>query len=310
MERLPYELHRLIQSYLPIREALSYGRVIRGMVPLSQYDLRKRYENINLNELISKGDIEGIRFLLQTQKPTRNQLSLAAQFGNMKVVELLVNAGSFSDMDLSGALMRAIYENNLKVIRYLLNAGAKADYRESFPLAVAIRSGNIDMISSLIEAGADVEVCDNYPIKYAAALNDLKMVNYLLSKGASPKQPLLIAASRGYDELFFSLIKLVDTLPESLLINAAESDNLTIVKYLFEKQPYNLNPAVIAAAGSDRLEILNYLLQYNPDTATLKSALLQARRKRNYDIISVLKNELWKRYLQERKVNSGENDLI
>ena len=140
----------------------------------------------------------------------KSLLRLAAEMGELSVVEILVDAGAnVSGMPPEGhgvasPLITAVYGEFLNVVEYLLQCGSQVDcndhlkHRHCFALAAAARRGNLEMTRLLLNAHTHVE---SRKWGLDAALRELTMsysvrsdqdgrneiLEMLLAGGANPK---------------------------------------------------------------------------------------------------------------------------
>ena len=117
---------------------------------------------------------------------------VAAQVGNLAVVQLFVQAGMSVDTAWVGgetALHRAVSHDRLAVVRYLVGQGANleaTDYDGWTALHWAAWRGRLSFVRYLVEQGARIEARDNYggtALHKAARWGHLAVVEYLVARG-------------------------------------------------------------------------------------------------------------------------------
>jgi ankyrin repeat protein len=139
-------------------------------------------------------------------------LALAAEAGNLRIVQLLLEHKANPNLALPGGetpLMTAARTGRLEVVQALLAAGAdpnaKEDAKGQSALLWAAAEGHADVVQALIEAGADFRIrleSGFTPLLIAARDGKAEVVEVLLQAGANPNDALLPAPDakprRGY----------------------------------------------------------------------------------------------------------------
>ncbi|MCE7915565.1 MAG: ankyrin repeat domain-containing protein [Nitrosomonas sp. PRO4] len=148
---------------------------------------------------VEKGNLTDVTKLLKKganpDTPSREgytPLMIAAQTMNLKLAELLIDAGA----DLRArnkygetAIMLASYHGQKDMVRLFYMKGAEINHSGWNPLLYAASSGHSDTIQLLVSVDADVNsISDNgtTPLMMAVRGNHLDAVNLLLAKGADP----------------------------------------------------------------------------------------------------------------------------
>lgn len=154
------------------------------------------------------GDLRGIdRLLAENPAIPRGVLSLAADNGQVEIVEKLLSAGNYSGApleELSSALCDAAHDRHKEMVRLLLDAGASPDAGTgeflSVPvLLIAARGGMTELVKELLKRGATPNTHDipasaellgcninETALMAAAAGGYIEIVRLLLSAGADP----------------------------------------------------------------------------------------------------------------------------
>lgn len=189
MARLPQDLQRAMQRSLPTRSP-RHGMVL-GMHRLYLEDLRKRYENTNISELIYNGDILGLRYLIFTGiKIEGYDLSLAIILKNPEMIELLVESGVPT---LEGGLIRAAQHGDIPLVDYLISHGAKELDRA---MIKAAGSGHMALLLHLVKKGANLRAREDEALIKAAKWGRLEIVIYLVEAGAEFLRDAIIEAAK------------------------------------------------------------------------------------------------------------------
>jgi ankyrin repeat protein len=138
----------------------------------------------------------GAKFPYWQQEYLCRALKIASYFGNLELVQLLLQIGSENQKQMATqALAFALEKEHNNIARALIEVGADLNWESEWgrPLEVAARNGNINLVKLLVEAGVDVNaICDEPP--------------YIGSLG--------IAANCGHQEVFDYLFPLVSNQEE------------------------------------------------------------------------------------------------
>jgi ankyrin repeat protein len=151
-------------------------------------------------------------------------LSVAAAWGWLDVVKVLLGAGANTYESMGQAICYAAYCNEAKVLEVLIEAGGNPNTAQSEPepggsaLRVAAYWGHDDTVSMLLNSGADVNGGDwqswGSPIQAAAQEGNRYTVKKLIDAGANVDLPgrdnsgtaLYSAAYRGNEDMVQMLI--------------------------------------------------------------------------------------------------------
>jgi ankyrin repeat protein len=151
-------------------------------------------------------------------------LHLAALFGHIDVVELLLEKGASrnpGDRRRETPLHLAVRSRHIKVVKLLLEKGASRNPRSQLgytPLHLAAKSGHIEVVKLLLEKGASrnpASCCGHTPLHLAVESGHIETVRLLLEQGAKD---------------------LRDQMEETPLHLAARSGQLEVVRLLLEKR--------------------------------------------------------------------------
>lgn len=207
----------------------------------------------------------------------QNALMWAAAAGHPDVVDLLIKTGADAKAASKGGftpLVFAAQKGDAKSVASLLAAGA--DPNSTLPnhmsvLQVAALGGKNKAAEALLDKGANVDVADSSgltPLHVSAQTGNLALVKDLLAKHANPnlqtakisgggrsggqggfrrpageQTPLLLAARANHEDAMRALVaagadpKLKAQDGTSLLMAAASSGHIEIVKYAYELSP-------------------------------------------------------------------------
>ncbi len=169
--------------------ALRNGRM--GVVKL----LEERGVKATLSDLAHLGLTKMIHRRLDTgadvNEPNElgeTALMIAAEQGNLKLMEMLLEKGA--DLTAQGipALSYAARRGRTKTVKYLMDKGVDVTKKGAGPnLVDVIHNGHIDVLKMLLAHGADVNMQDAYgrtALMEAADLDWLEIVLFLLENGA------------------------------------------------------------------------------------------------------------------------------
>ena len=207
----------------------------------------------------------------------QNALMWAAAEGHPEVVDVLLKGGAkASSVSMSGftPLVFAVQKGDAKSVLSLLTAGADVNY--SVPsgqsvLEIAVNGGKNQVADVLLAQGANVNSADKLgttPLHVAAQAGNVELLKKLLAKGADPNArtskaapeakgaaagpfrgppgeltPLHLAAKANHEDVMRLLVaagadpKLKAQDGTTLLMSAAGSGHVAVVKYAYELDP-------------------------------------------------------------------------
>ncbi len=206
----------------------------------------------------------------------QNALMWAAAEGHSGVVKALIQSGANVKIASKAGftpLIFAAQKGDAESVQLLLAAGLDPSY--ALPtgqsvLQIAAIAGKNEAAEALLEKGADVEAADrtgNTALHVAAQTGNVELTKKLLVKGANPNRktgkaapppsglagvffrqigeqtPLLLAARANHEEVMRALVaagadpKLTAQDGTTLLMQAASSGHVNVVKYAYELSP-------------------------------------------------------------------------
>ena len=231
-------------------------------------------------------------------------LQYAAQFGDIELVRILLNAGADVNapptdsilLSRHTALQAAAKNGNIELVQILLDAGADINaspskYVGRTALRAGAENGNIEVVKILLCAGADINTppgdCGLTALQAAAMGGNIELVKILLDAGASVNAPP--SPHHG----------------STALQAASKSENIELVQILLgfgadvnappsEDSGYT---ALQAAAQTGNIKLVQILLDVGADVnappATLNdgcTALQAAAKTGNIELVQLLLN--------------------
>ena len=205
--------------------------------PLHQA-LKRRKESLIFSLLNADADADADPDY-RTSSETSRPIQLAAEWGNISVIEALIFAGA----DVNGCI--------------------DWDRNSDTALAIAVKRRDFDIIELLLAAGADI----NYgikaptvgtPLEAATEMGDIEMVHYLFDQGADPNNP------RALDKAYLKNKELFDLLCEtyrarypsargdfgvSLLVRAIKTEDHDVILKMLQS---GVNTKTILVPAPDR----------------------------------------------------------
>jgi len=230
-----------------------------------------------LHDAVRAGDLERVKVLLeQGVEPhlrdlaDETPLGLAAERGQLRMVELLLDGGA--EADDPGPIDLATFNGHVDVVELLLSRAPEIYESGWWPGALlhnAAWGGHLEVMELLLSAGVDVDARAWYQmtaLHWAAWAGQRKAVEFLLEHGADVnakshdwmpggQTPLWFARTRRQREVFAPLLRAGGT--DGLDYNEPD--------VLFMQAP----PAVQAAAREGRSEAARYLLEHGGSKETV-----------------------------------------
>ncbi|XP_038162915.1 kinase D-interacting substrate of 220 kDa B isoform X2 [Cyprinodon tularosa] len=250
-------------------------------------------------------------------------LMVAAELGNLEIVQELIRRGAtvnMDDVDCWTALISAAKEGHFEVVRELLENNANLEHRDMggwTALMWAAYKGRTEVAQLLLEKGANPNITGQYsvyPIIWAAGRGHAEIVHLLLQHGAKVNcsdkygtTPLIWAARKNhYDSVMHLLENGADVDQEgansmTALIVAVKGGHTDVVKELLKRNPnVNMtdkdgNTALAIAAKEGHTEIVQDLLDAGtyvniPDRSG-ETVLIGAVRGGHVEIVRALLNK-------------------
>ena len=219
-------------------------------------------------------------------------LELASQYGNYKIVKLLIEKGA--DVNIKGysdvtPIMSASIGGNLEIVRLLYESGANINAIEKTDmdaLMFASQSGHFEMVKYLLKNGADIHIRDidgNTALDLAKnrrVKKVLKKAETIISMDNSFKlkvdnQEYMITANN-INDAFIKVVLDEDIYGETRyemtpLIYGSFSGNLSLVKFAIENgadidtRNGDDRTLMMIASKEGNFEIVKYLIEKGAD---------------------------------------------
>ncbi len=182
-------------------------------------------------------------------------LYVAASWGNIKIVKLLIKYGeNIRSVDISNSIRAAVEYKHINVLKFLFKDFDDPYVIENeFLLQTSAKNGDFHTIKFLVEYllknNIDLDIIDS-ALEYAVSENHIDIVNYLLDNGGDVNtwdefqgSLLEIAVTKQYVDMLELLFKFDVDIPtdnEDEVWNVAtKQDNITIVSMLLDTGKYN-----------------------------------------------------------------------
>lgn len=152
-------------------------------------------------------------------------------------------------------------------------------------LQEAVNQNRIQMAEQVIETfPSKISTSEN--VEVAVVNDNLKMVQLLVNNTADPNRGMQKAISSENTAITeFLISKGAETVNPEYIKEAVKKENFELSKLLIEKGDANVSDAIVEAANSGNIEITKYLLDKG---ATSADALSKAMNTKNEDIILLL----------------------
>ena len=185
---------------------------------------------------------------------------IESELQNIDIFNLLIDNGM--NINNNKALIESVKNNKDEITKYFVLNAIDINFNDSYLLIDAINYNKLWLVRILVENDANIYNRNNLPIK--CAMNHYDIFIYLASK-----------------------IKNLNEIGNELLIIAAGSDNIQVLKYLVMKG-FNIDDkALIQACIYNKLVNVIYLID-NGANADNENALYESLLKGHVDIIEYL----------------------
>ncbi len=211
-------------------------------------------------------------------------LMIAAQKGNLQMVESLITTRKYNQTELNNALIFAGNSGGLNLVKYLLSNGANIKAKTDGGMTVlmtAVESGNLDLVKYLLSKGANLKAKTDdgtTVLMFAAEKGNLELVKYLILKGVDINAKRFGDLTFLHDVAWFGHRELVkflvskganinakDGYGATALFRLSERGDLELVKYLISKGADSKikdrfgNTALKSAQQNGHTEVIKYL---------------------------------------------------
>ena len=232
-----------------------------------------------------------IKFGTDTNSNWYYALNLASYYGNLEIVELLINNGAdvqynnkceakviflksslYYELNISGdktnfILLHAVKGGNYKIIQLLINMGVRVD---EFAIICALICANMDIFRLLISNCDDIKSVGNSIILRAIVYGRLDIIKLLINTGVNIDSNAIDAAALHGEvdimEFFISICNkenYADALEYSL-----RRGHLSVFKLLIEHCNYvEVDKLLIKASISGHVSIAKFLIEIGADIA-------------------------------------------
>lgn len=168
---LPLEIYRYIQMYLPKPDIYNFQIAIPGLPHFNSAELKKIYSNYTIEELVTDGDLRGVRYLIESQGTINGEyneflLRLAASCGDLAIAKYLVESGA-----------ELCYREEACCSAYIYT-------QHEYPLGLAAKEGHLPVVKYLVESGVDIHMENDQALRWASKYGKLEIVRYLIAAGA------------------------------------------------------------------------------------------------------------------------------
>jgi ankyrin repeat protein len=242
-------------------------------------------------------------------------LRVAAEYGNRRVCEMLLESGEPLTEEERGQLLSIAAESrNPLLLQLLLASGPISEQAKGSALEKAAHCNHIDIVKTLLNSGTISSDCIGYVLYRSAEHDRLEIVKLILAnpERISPnawKSSSHVAAEEGRLDVVKALLasgKLTAEMKEEAFIGALDHDHFDVAQYLLNDAEIatsdNRATLVCVAADCGALEIMNEYLAQEVLADNWKAlAITNAVLKGHLPIVQVLlaKGPLEPSFIQE-----------
>ncbi len=245
----------------------------------------------SLREEDNENSSRVIDYFLKNKKVREILLDEVATFGKLEFVQKLVEAGTNVNCkhpkEKTTPLYTAAVNGKVEVTKYLLENGADVNTHSQLdsPL-ILVAANNLSIVQLLVEYGADVNTSEEFGsnvLEQAAYYGNKSVINFLLEKGAEwescVKDIMEMASNSGSVEIIELFEEKGVSIPDSLLHNAVNGDQLELLKFLLNKNldvnaldEYSQQTPLHEAASKGNYEIAKLLLENNANVNAISDS--------------------------------------
>lgn len=203
------------------------------------------FMKLDFETIVEKGDLEHVKGFFETTNlhwQINDGLRLACRLGHFEIVQYLVEKGASIQALEGKALENAVQSGRLDILQYLLSKGGQLPedpYLKERIIDIATTQKHMHMIQFFKEQKMDDEININHNALNRACLNgDLKMVKQLVQDEGA------IIVNGDFIE------------------SACISENIDLVKYLFENGAKAKETDFLQTIRDNRLDILKCFEEY------------------------------------------------
>lgn len=213
----PFLLFRRRQRHSALMRAVIYHDIPRIKTLVTEGADVRDNNNEALEEIVRRGNVEALHFLLQTEKVGIHDdydllLRLAIRHVQRDVVRYLIAEGANVHVLDDAPIIEVAGTRNHRLMELLLHCKADPNARNGLPLALAAKRGDAPMMEILLQAGADPKSGHHAALYAAVRAGQAHAVRLLHAAGADiyvrDHLFLSVAAAFGHTQVVELLLEL------------------------------------------------------------------------------------------------------
>jgi ankyrin repeat protein len=225
-----------------------------------------------------------------------NSLYIASRYGHIRIVKLLLAAGSDVRSNNTLSLRWASRCGHINIVKILIDAGSDVNASDDYSLTHASHDGHINTVKLLLESGANVHIDDDYPLQQACTRGWTRLVKLLLNMGSNINtSSLLWAVINHHIQIIKTLIKAGANIHDNndhVLDVASSHSHADIVK-MFLILGAKSDNALVYASSHGHINVVRVLLDHGFDPCIHNNAALVLAEQNGYtEIVSMLQNHI------------------